>query len=235
VCDPTDVHAVKRLSEHLADYRRYLTAKGNTPGHVDLTDARIRAALAACKFVRAADVQPSAVLGFLAELRRPAPGPGKSIATANYYLVALRGFTRWLWKDRRIAADPLAGMSKLANANTDVRRVRRELAVDELRELIETTGQSPRSYRGLTGPDRAAIYSVAVGTGFRAAELASLTPEDFNLCADPPTIRVAAGYSKNRREAIQPIPLDLAALLRRFLAHKPTGSPVWPGDIRPCS
>jgi len=53
---------------------------------------------------------------------------GKSIQTANYYLTALKGFTRWLWKDRRSAADPLAGMSKLANAAADVRHARRDFA-----------------------------------------------------------------------------------------------------------
>ena len=38
-------------------------------------------------------------------------------------------------------------------------------------------------------------------TGLRADELASLTPASFDLKTDPPTITIAAGYSKHRREA----------------------------------
>jgi integrase len=48
----------------------------------------------------------------------------------------------------------------------------------------------------MTGPDRAMLYRVAVGTGFRANELRSLTPESFDLDANPPKVTVEAAYSK---------------------------------------
>src|SRR6516164_2072706 len=66
--DPTDEHVKRPLAEHLADYRRYMDAKGNTPEHAGLTEARVRSCLDACRFVRVADIQPSAVLSFLADL-----------------------------------------------------------------------------------------------------------------------------------------------------------------------
>ncbi|EQD55917.1 integrase-recombinase protein, partial [mine drainage metagenome] len=68
---------------------------------------------------------------------------------------------------------------------------------------------------------------VAVGTGFRKAEIGSLTPESFNLDGEPPTITIRAGYSKHRREDIQPIRQDLADTLRAYLAGKPAGTPVF--------
>ena len=55
-----------------------------------------------------------------------------------------------------------------------------------------------RSVRGVCGRDRAVLYRLAVGTGFRAGELASLTPESFDLDADPPTVTILAAYSKRR-------------------------------------
>jgi integrase len=115
----------------------------------------------------AGSVQPSAVVDFLAALR----AKGKSIATANYYLVAVKGFTRWLWKDPRTAADPLAGMSKLANSATDVRHARRMLTPEELRKVLQAARASDKSTYYLTGPDRYMIYATAIGTGFRAKEL----------------------------------------------------------------
>ena len=70
----------------------------------------------------------------------------------------------------------------------------------------------------MPGPDRAMAYRVALGTGFRAKELRSLTPASFDLDADPPTVTVTAGYSKRRRQDVQPIRPDLAELLRPWLA-----------------
>jgi integrase len=67
------------------------------------------------------------------------------------------------------------------------------------------------------------VYRLALGTGFRAKELRSLTPQSFNLDGDPPTVTVAAAYSEHRREDVQPIRRDLAALLRPWLAGKEPG------------
>jgi len=50
---------------------------------------------------------------------------------------------------------------------------------------------------GVAGPDRAILYRVAAGTGFRANELRSITPESFDLDADPPTAIVEAAFSKH--------------------------------------
>lgn len=225
IADPTDEHAKTPLDRHLADYVRWLADKGNTSKHVELTESRIRACLDSCRFIKIGDVQPPAVVGFLAELR----SKGKSVATANHHLVAVKGFTRWLWKDRRTGTDPLAGLSKLANGEADIRHARRDLSPEELGRLLDTTRKCGRAFRHLTGQDRFMLYWTAAGTGFRAAELASLTPASFDLDATPPTIRVEAAYSKNRTEAVQPIPADLAEALRDWLAGKPADSPVWPG------
>jgi integrase len=225
LADPMDEHAKKPLADHLADYIGYQRAKGNTGDHVALTEARIRACLDGCRFIKISDVQPSAVVGFLAELR----GRGKSIATANYYLTAVKGFTRWLWKDKRTATDPLAGLSKLANAETDVRHPRRMLAPEELRKVLITARASDTAIRYIAGEDRFMLYAVAAGTGFRAKELHSLTPASFDLDGTPAMVRVESGYTKNRKEVLQPIPPDLAEILRGYLAAKPADQPVWPG------
>jgi len=70
---------------------------------------------------------------------------------------------------------------------------------------------------------------VAGASGFRAGELATLTPESFGLDADPPTVTLPAEAAKNGRTAVQPLPPDLAAALRGYLAGRPAGKPVWPG------
>ncbi len=234
--DPSDIHAKKPLAGHLADYLKYLTDKGNTAKHVALTATRVRACLDACRFVRIADIQPAAVVSFLADLRKPSKDPdgnettGKNVTTANYYLTAAKGFTRWLaGLGRRATMDPLAGMTRLANAGVDVRHARRDFSAEELRWLLSTTLASDRAFRGLAGPDRYHLYLTAAGTGLRVSELASLAPPSFDLDASPPVVRAEAAYTKNRKEAEQPLPGDVTEALRGYLEGRPVDALVWPG------
>jgi integrase len=67
--DPFAEHRARPLSEHLEDFGRYLAAKGNVPEHVKKTVAQCRAVLDGCGFTRQDDLQPSAVVEFLAGLR----------------------------------------------------------------------------------------------------------------------------------------------------------------------
>ncbi len=148
--------------------------------------------------------------------------------TVNHYIRAVRGFTRWLVRTKRIGSNPLDTL-QLVNATTDVRRARRELAVDELLALLSDTRASKRTFRELTGEDRFFLYLVAAGTGFRSNALANLTPADFALDVDSPTVTLPARFNKSRKTKVQPLPADVAAELRDYLTGKPTNSPVWGG------
>ena len=66
--DPAEEHAEKLLTDHAKDFHRYLASKGNTPAYVVLTLTRLLACLDGCRFVKIADVGPTAVLSFLADL-----------------------------------------------------------------------------------------------------------------------------------------------------------------------
>jgi integrase len=67
------------------------------------------------------------------------------------------------------------------------------------------------------------LYRVAVETGLRAGELASLTPSSFDL-ADPDKagVKVAAAYSKHRRDDVVPLRPDLAHAAATYIAARPT-------------
>ena len=73
------------------------------------------------------------------------------------------------------------------------------------------------------------LYAVAMATGFRAGELASLLPRSFDLLSVDPTVCCKATNTKNRKEAIQPLPQNVAEALRGYLADKPANLPLWPG------
>jgi integrase/recombinase XerC len=163
-----------------------------------------------------------------AEALREHLARGASVQTVNGYLQAIKQFCRWMVKDRRMGESPLAHLQG-GNVKTDRRHDRRELEADELRCLLAAARDSERSFCGLSGRDRYHLYATACGTGFRASALASLTPESFDLSATFPTVTLAARQNKSRKLKVQPLPPDLADLLRDYLRDRPAGQPVWGG------
>ena len=99
--------------------------------------------------------------------------------------------------------------------------MRRALAADEISALLAATEQEPERH-GMTGPERALLYRLAIETGLRASELASLNRESFDLAADPPTVTVLAAYSKHRRDDTLPLrestAVDLKPVVDKLLS-----------------
>jgi len=214
----------KPLPEHLTDFAAYLTNRASTSDHVKLSRQRAKSIILRCKFQRIDDINAGRVQEALAQLR----AEGRSAASSNHYLRAIKMFTRWLVRDRRAGDDRLAHLS-MVNAKTDPRHERRILPPEELAKLVEAA-QRGEPFRGLSGLARAVLYLVAVNTGLRANELASLLPESFDLVNNPPTVTVEAAYSKHRRRDILPLRPDLAAIIKEYLAGGGApGKPLWPG------
>jgi len=206
---------------HLADHHAALLAKGVTRDHADLVRTRANKVLKLAKAERVSHLSPSAVQGAIASIREE----GLSLQTCNDTLRAVKQFSRWLWRDGRAREDVLAHLTGY-NVALDRRHDRRSLTDEELARLIAAAEKGPVIIR-ITGPDRAMLYRVAVGTGFRANELRSLAPESFDLDAEPPMVTVQAAYSKHRRQDVQPIRQDLADLLRPWLEARSAGEPVF--------
>ena len=154
---------------------------------------------------------------------------GRSSQTSNHWLQTVRQFARWMVSNCRLDRDPFARLKPM-NVNLDPRRRRGELSPDELHSLLAAASGSATEVRGLTGADRAMLYRVAVGTGFRASELAALVPAFFALDASPPLVVLPAEYTKNRKGATQPLPTALVVELRAYLMGRPGKTAVWPGN-----
>ena len=116
------------------------------------------------------------------------------LRTCNAYLRSIKSFARWLWNEKRMPDDPLAGLSQF-NEQTDQRHIRRELTADETRWLLTTVEAQGKLNYKLDGTTRAMAYRVALGSGFRRKELRYLTPASFDLDSDPPTVTAKAAYS----------------------------------------
>jgi integrase len=166
---------------------------------------------------------PATALALLALRSR-----GVSVKTSNEHLAAVKQFCSWLVEEERLDRNPL-GRLKGGNVKADRRHDRRTLPAEDLKAILAAAQASDRTFRGLSGPDRAALYATACGTGFRVQELASLTPALFSLDDTPPTVALAAKTDKAGRPVLQPIAPELADSMRNFLAGKDPALPLWPG------
>jgi integrase len=216
-------HAARPVAEHLADWRASLVVKGNVARYVQIAHSHVARLVELAKAERIGDLSPSTVQAALKALK----DSGLAAQTCNHALSAVKGFTRWLCRDGRTRHDALAHLTGF-NVATDRRHDRGVLTGDEFQALLRAT-RAERPFRRLSGDDRAMLYLVASYTGLRASELASLTPASFDLDPAGPAVRVRAGSTKNKQEAVLPLRRDLADLLASYLAGRPAGAPVWPG------
>ena len=224
----------KSLSDHLDDWKAALLAKGNTAEHAGLVVGRVRRVFDCCGFRFWSDISASRVLSHLSELREDTDDRrGISAQTFNFYIQAIKQFCRWMVADGRATESPVVHLEGM-NVRTDRRHDRRPLTVDEARRLLAATSGAGERY-GMAGTERSLLYRVALESGLRAGELRSLMRASFALDTDPPTVTVAAAYSKHRREDVLPLRLDTVEVLRQHLKSKSPAAQVFamprPDDV----
>ncbi len=168
---------------------------------------------------------PRETVAALLDRRKGAAGAGAG--ELRHLATVVKRFPRWLVREVRLAIDPLRHLP--VPAGDDGRHRRRPLSEEQVSTFLATVERSAGTVRGLTGRDRWCLYLVALGTGFRTMELASLTPASFALDETPPVVRLAAAVDKSRRKVEQPIPAALVPALRVYLGGKEGDSPLWPG------
>jgi len=212
--DPTEDQRKRPLSEHLAEFERHLGNKGSTEKYVDESMRMLKAIVKDRKWRTIADISASDVIDFLSGLRRK----DRSAQTCNNYLTIAKHFVHWLVRDRRTPFNPLTHLSRM-NVRTDRRHDRRAFSQDEFRRLLQAA-ESGKPVEGISGPDRAMIYTLAAWTGFRRGEIGSLTKRSFSLDSSPATVTVEACYSKRRREDTQVLHPDVVKRIKAWFETK---------------
>jgi integrase len=215
--DTRSMAAGKPMGEHVTDFAAALRSKGGCVKHSDSVVMKVEKIVAGCAFRFWHELSADAVNGWL-DKQRADKETKMSLQTSNHYLQAVKQFAQWMVESRRASSSPVAHL-KRQNVEADRRHSRRALSADELKKLISTTADNVERY-GMTGVERALVYRLAVETGLRASELASLMRASFHFGDDVPTVHVAAGYSKRRRNDVLPLRVDTAAELAKYLSAK---------------
>jgi integrase len=226
--DPTDRERRRPLAEHITEFRRYKENRDISQKQISEVLRQLGRIAKACKWRLPSDISAGSLLNFLGDLRKAKSEDerGLSAQTYNHYLRSAKQFTRWLVRDRRLPCDPLIHLSNI-NTSVDRRHDRRALSHEEFSRLVDAARRGKR-IEGMSGADRAMLYVLAGWTGFRKGELGSLRKLSFRLDGTPPTVTVAAGYSKRRRQDTQVLHPDVVDELRAWLASRPN---LQPGEV----
>jgi integrase len=209
-------NAKRPLAEHVAEFFTGMAGKGDKPSTILDTRRNLDMALQGCGFTSIREIEATKMHGFITDLRRR----GLGSCRINHLITTAKGFSRWLWRNGRLATDPLAQVDKL-NAKADLRHERRALSDEELNWLIATTARSEEA-QCMDGPTRALLYQLAVETGLRKSELRSLTPESFDLSGfSKATVTVLAAHAKNGRTDKVPMRDGLAQAVAAYLLAHP--------------
>jgi integrase/recombinase XerD len=212
------------ITDHLSEFEKGMRQRRTTGKHIDLTMNRVKAAIAGTGCTTLAELVCEKVQQYLHDQQTEQNwGP----RTYNHYVQALDSFGRWLVHTGRAAANPFATLPR-QNTEVDIRHQRRALSADEVRQLIESAGQSGKRIQGFDGEQRARVYLLSFLTGLRRSELATLTSSSFDLKSSPPTLTVKAAYSKHRRTDVLPLHPELMASLPDWLAGMKRGQLLFP-------
>lgn len=124
----------------------------------------------------------------------------------NQYLETAGAFVNWCCAHNPpwLPGNPLAGIE--AADETEKRRVKRALTLDELDRLRKASGR------------RWVVYLTAALTGLRRSELKRLLWGDLHLEVERPRIQLRAEATKAKRDDVVPINPEL---LEALLAHRP--------------
>lgn len=250
LADPFEPHARRPIADHVADFKTTLHAKGVADQHERDCVRYVELGIAATGARSIADLDGTKVSEWLTKERER----GLSARSINMRRGALRQFTRWLVRERRLAYDPLLSVGRL-NQDADRRHVRRALTLSELARLLDAARRRPledarkeRKVRGKLvrpepkektvaelvglGETRALVYAIAAGTGLRRGELGRLRWLDVDTLRG--RVNVPASSAKSRRDQFVDLRSDLRAALE---AHKPKGAAgadlVFPSQVFP--
>ena len=217
-----EAHARRPLAEHVADFLAVKKAEHNTSKHIASLQRHLDWMITAIRAETIADIGATQVTLAIGRMK----DAGTSLRTCNSYMTSMKAFVKWCLLDKRLIEDVLLAVTAYDHA-TDPRHSRRAPSVDEIHCLLDTARSRSAEQCDFFGEDRAMAYETSFLTGFRANEIRSLTPENYDIEGDHPCITMRARNSKRRRLDIQPLPEVAVLRFATWLTGKPAGRRIF--------
>jgi integrase/recombinase XerD len=225
------------LAELQAAYLADLKLKGRRERYRAEVEQLLNIICRACGFATPADLRAGPLDLYLAGME------GSARTRAKHRQVVV-GFGNYLVRKGKLGSNPLARSTRPEGEAT---RRRRAFTADELRRLVEAAEARPAADATLIrwgpregrherkvrpeeiarlagrGRHNALLYRTAFYTGLRADELRSLWAGDLMLDGPAPRLFLPRERTKNRRDALLPLPRRLAGDLRAWIADNGIG------------
>jgi len=196
----------KPIQEHISSYIEWGKTQGGrggrpwSDGHLYKVSCRLKWWIDILKLKTLNDITLAGVEKALQEKDKA----GVTGKTLFHYASVLKAFVSWC-VDRKFLENHI--LEKLGRFDITVSNPRRAMTPEEIGRLLNAVT-----------PLRRMIYQIALVTGFRARELASLRVGDFN--PETCTLHLKAEYAKDRQFSIISIPKVFADDLRTLIRSK---------------
>ena len=207
------VQARRPIGELLEAFADTLVTKKNTPNYCTRVRMYVQEFIDVGGWKQVSHITAESVNRHAASLLKAGMAP----RTVNARLTAVKGFTKWMVPDHW-HTNPLVNVSK-PNPDSGRKLERRMLLPDEWLHLRAAAEIGPE-IAGLSNEDRVTLYMLAIQTGLRVNELASLTPGKVVLSDKSPHVLCKAAGTKNKKPAKQYIDKELAQRLQALVGRK---------------
>ncbi|MDM4014928.1 tyrosine-type recombinase/integrase [Roseiconus lacunae] len=211
------------IADHVSEFRASIESPGNSEKHVDDTMKIIDCVIDRESFAALSDVTIESLERYAKYLRDDF---GRAPRTIQKHLAAWKQFTKWATDTRRLSTDPLSTL-RTPNPEIDRRIERRALHPDEWPLLQAAALVAPDHACGITGPQRALLYELAIQTGLRQNEIRQLTRGKLHLQQSPPFVLLPSRSTKNKSPARQYVSTDLAERIVSYAKQRPAGEPLF--------
>lgn len=214
----------KALVDHIDDFQQVVAGRrSNSAEHAKEQAAKVRRMVKKLGITNFADLTEDTLAHLLLNLNR-------SLATRRHYIVAMKDFAKWMSRVKRANENPLANMRAPGQyENPEIER--QPLNVQQFQKLmkyLDTFERYPHQKTRWTAADRKLVYWTAVKTGFRRGEMMSMRKAHLLLDQSPALVCIKAADAKNKTRGMVPIPADLAAMLRPYVADLDAADLVFP-------
>jgi integrase len=229
--------AASPLAELRAAYLADLKLRGRKERYRVEVEQLLTIIVEACGFRTPGDLRSEALDVYLAGME----GTARTRAKHRQSVV---GFANWMVRKGKLPANPL---QRSTRPEGEQARKRRALSAEELRALVAAAEARPllegtlirwgpragshdrrlpeaeRERLRVQGRNNALLYRTAFYTGLRADELRSLWAGDLTLDGEHPRLLLPKERTKNKKDALCPLPRRLAADLGAWVADRGIG------------
>jgi len=214
--DPRRSTVGETLSEHIEEFRDYLTKKERNPKHIKETVGTLRRIFDGCGFVTWTDISPDKLKHYLDGLRDG--GKGISKRRYNGLLGMTKYFCKWMVKQRKATSSPIDYLDGLDNPQTDKRHPRRAIELNDFRRFLDAALAGPKKF-GMSGRERNFVYRFTAETGLRKVDIRErLRVQDCTF--KERKIVIKADRIKNKQDAVVYLKPATAAELQQYCANK---------------